>query len=308
MMSGMPEVRHFRARIQKQGLNPWVQVPGDVSHALQDFARSGRISVEGVLNDTVFHTTLMPIAGGGHRLFVNGGVRKAAGVAVGDRVTISLRPVDPGSSVPGDLESHLESLPGAPKAFLSLSPSHRRELIRYLEDARSRAARTQRIERIANHLLGKERPARRAKRVRSRPLWTCPRCGNRFVNKNQYHACGRFSVEEVFRDKPAEIRKLFDHFRKLVESCGPVTLVPYRDKVGFMVRVRFAGATPRRRWLDIGFWLTRRVDDPRFRRVETIYPNVHLHWLRVTETGQLDEQLAAWLEEAYACGRQEHLG
>jgi hypothetical protein len=31
----------------------------------------------------------------------------------------------------------------------------------------------------------------------------------------------------------------------MVEACGPVRLVPYENKVGFMVRVRFAGAVPR---------------------------------------------------------------
>jgi len=32
-----------------------------------------------------------------------------------------------------------------------------------------------------------------------------------------------------------------------------------------MVRVRFAGAVPKKRWLDIGFWLPRRILRPRHR-------------------------------------------
>ena len=74
-----------------------------------------------------------------------------------------------------------------------------------------------------------------------------------------------------------------------------------------MVRVRFAGAVPRTRWLEIGFWLPRRVEHPRFRKIETIYLNAHVHRLRITEPAELDAQVAAWLKEAYAVGRQQHL-
>jgi hypothetical protein len=91
----------------------------------------------------------------------------------------------------------------------------------------------------------------------------------------------------------------------MVEACGPVKVLPYRDKVGFMVRVRFAGARPRRRWLEIGFWLRRRLTSPRFTKVETIYPNAHVHRLRIMEPRELDAEVEAWVREAYAVGCQE---
>lgn len=93
----------------------------------------------------------------------------------------------------------------------------------------------------------------------------------------------------------------------MVEACGRVRMLAYRNRVGFMVRVRFAGATPKKNRLDVGFWLPRRLDSPRFEKIETILPNVHLHRLRVTTADQLDAELAGWLTEAYACGCQKHL-
>lgn len=167
-------------------------------------------------------------------------------------------------------------------------------------------SRRRRIQKTIEHVAGKDTPSERPRP--SRPLWTCPRCGNEFVNRNQYHSCRRRSLEEPFAGKPAHIRALFDRFRSMVEACGPVKLLPYRDKVGFMVRVRFAGAFPRTRWLEIGLWLPRRIEHPRFSRIETIYPKAHVHRLRVTEPSQLDRELAGWLKEAYAVGCQEHLG
>ena len=88
---------------------------------------------------------------------------------------------------------------------------------------------------------------------------------------------------------------------------GPVKLVPYAGHVGFMVRVRFAGASRRSNWLDVGFWLPRRLESLRFRRVETLLPNAHVHWLRVSEAADLDDELTRWLREAYEVGCQRHL-
>jgi hypothetical protein len=89
----------------------------------------------------------------------------------------------------------------------------------------------------------------------------------------------------------------------MVGKLGSVKTVPYADKVGFMVKVRFAGAIPRARWLDVGFWLPRRIESPRFHRVETISTGAHVHLVRVTEASQLDRELRGWLKEAHAVGR-----
>lgn len=290
--------------------SPFVEVPPRVSHALRRFARAGRIAVVGALNGVPMRATLVPVAGGRHRLYVNGGMRAAARVGVGDTVRFDLRATRPDAiTAPPDVTHALGRVAGARPAFKGLSPSHRRELLRYIDDARTPETRQRRIQWSIDHVLG--RRARSEPRamapLATRPLWTCPRCGNQFVNRNQWHSCRRHTLSDAFRGRPAHIRALFDQFRPMVESCGPVKLVPYARSVGFMVRVRFAGAVPHARWLDIGFWLPRRLNDPRFRKVETILANVHLHALRITNTRELDARLAAWVKEAYRVGCQEHL-
>jgi hypothetical protein len=207
--------------------------------------------------------------------------------------------------IPVDLASGLRRVRGASRAFLSLAPSHRRELIRYIDEAKTESGRRRRIERAAEHALGK--PSKSARGRKGKPLWTCPRCGNEFVNRNQYHSCRRVRLQDVFAGRSAHVRDLFRRLRTLVESMGPVKLVPYAGRVGFMVRVRFAGAAPRSKWLDVSFWLPRRLESPRFRRVETLLPNAHIHWLRVAAPSDLDDELSRWLREAYDVGCQKHL-
>ena len=308
-MNATGRLQRFKAAIQKTGVNFFVEVPARVSSSMRSFAHSGRIRVAGQLNQTPMQGTLIPVAGGRHRLFVNGGTRSVAKVGLDDVVSIELRPTKPNEVVaPEDLTAGLYRVPGALDAFNAQPVSRRRELIRYVDDARTPQSRERRIAKTADHILGKEAPrAERLAAIRERPLWTCPRCGNQFVNKNGFHSCRRWSLDEAFKGRPAFVRELFQHVRALIETCGPVRMVPYRDRVGFMVRVRFAGATPKCDCLEIGFWLPHRIASERFHKVETIYPNAHIHVLRIRQPEELDSEVVGWIKEAYAVGCQQHL-
>lgn len=292
--------------LQRRGRNPFVDVPATVSGELKPFATAGRIRVSGRLGHAGFNATLMPVAGGGHVLYLPGGLRSATGIKLGDTVSIHLEPLGSSAAkLPEDLDAGLRSNPGARAAWDGLAASHRRELIRYLEDARTPRNRGRRVEIIVAQLTGTEilPPGQRA----GRDLWTCPDCGRQFVTPNMYHSCNDHSLGEPFRGKPEPIRNLFDLVLAAVQAFGPVTLVPYADRVAFMVRVRFAGARPRTRWIDVDFWLTHRIESARLHKVETLSPYTHIHTVRVTEPSDVDGQLTAWLREAYAVGQQEHL-
>jgi len=64
--------------------------------------------------------------------------------------------------------------------------------------------------------------------------------GARFVQKNLWHSCGIFSVDDLLK---GESQKSIGLFRNLVTSfkeIGPVTLHPAKTRVALMVQVRFA--------------------------------------------------------------------
>lgn len=68
-------VRSFRAVVGKDGPNPFVDVPPAVSRAFAAFAERGRVRVAGTIRGHPLHATLVPKAGGTHRLYVSGGMR-----------------------------------------------------------------------------------------------------------------------------------------------------------------------------------------------------------------------------------------
>lgn len=138
-------------------------------------------------------------------------------------------------------------------------------------------------------------------------LWICPRCRRRFANRNQSHACGRHDLAHHFQGKDRSIRALYDAVRRAVARCGPVTVIPEKTRIAFQARMSFAQVTPRTRWLDGHVVLARRLPHPRFRRIETISPRNHVHHFRLTSPAEIDVDFRAWLREAYAVGKQEHL-
>ena len=141
-----------------------------------------------------------------------------------------------------------------------------------------------------------------------RPLWTCPTCKHAFVTRNIWHSCRRYPLSYYFKDKEPVVRELFDRYLALVKEFGPVILSPVKTGIAFQVRVRFAGATPRKRWLTCGLWLKRRVNHPLFYRIESVTPRDHIHHFRLTRLRDLrDKELRALLREAYAVGCQEHI-
>ncbi|HKP75238.1 MAG TPA: DUF5655 domain-containing protein [Longimicrobiaceae bacterium] len=138
-------------------------------------------------------------------------------------------------------------------------------------------------------------------------LWRCPACGRGFANRNQQHACGRHDLEHHFAGKPPEVRALFDAVAAEIQALGPVTILPEKTRIAFQVRMSFAQLTPRRRWLDGHVVLARRLESPRFRSVQTFSPRNHLHVFRISSPSDIDDELRAWLAEAYAVGEQRHL-
>ena len=143
--------------------------------------------------------------------------------------------------------------------------------------------------------------------IATRPLWTCPRCGNRFVSRNLWHSCVVVPIDDHFRGRP-RARQLFDSYLTAVRSLGPVTVVSSKSRIAFMTRVRFAGCQVRKDWLLAAFWLVRQVRSPRFSKVESLGPRIWLYHFPIRDESDIDDEMMAWMAEARLVGDQEHLG
>ena len=101
--------------------------------------------------------------------------------------------------------------------------------------------------------------------------------------------------------------ELATKFRRMVERCGPVIMIPQKTRLVFMVRMRFAGYTARRSALRVSLILERRLPpDPRLELIETYGTYTHGHYFRIESPRQLDATMQQWIREAYDRGRQKN--
>ena len=138
-------------------------------------------------------------------------------------------------------------------------------------------------------------------------MWRCARCGRRFANTNQSHACGRHDLAHHFEKVEPRVKALYKAVVAAIKDIGPVIVLSEKTRIAFQVRMSFAQVTPRRRWLDGHVVLARRLEHPRFRRIDTISARNHVHVFRLTDPGDIDSDFVSWLREAYAVGQQRHL-
>jgi hypothetical protein len=120
-------------------------------------------------------------------------------------------------------------------------------------------------------------------------LWTCPRCGHRFVSPNIWHSCSRYSLDDAFVRSTPDARAAFERFVALVERCGPVAVIVQKTRIVLMAQVRFAGASRiRRDSVQLSFALSRTVDLPWIAGHETYGPRWIAHRFDVRSPADLD--------------------
>ena len=91
-------------------------------------------------------------------MYINGMMRKAAGVAVGNEANIKIEFDPTPRTVPmhPKFEAALTKEKTAKTAFENLIPSRQREILRYLNSMKTEESLDRNIERVIKHLLGEE--------------------------------------------------------------------------------------------------------------------------------------------------------
>ena len=138
-------------------------------------------------------------------------------------------------------------------------------------------------------------------------MWTCPKCDRTFANRNQVHTCAALGdLDQHFARTAPEVRDAFDRVLEAVREFGPFDVLPEKTRIALHARMSFAAFMPRRHWLNGHLVLARRIDSPRFLRVDTYSPRNVVHTFRLTSPAEVDDEFVAWLAEAYQVGAQQH--
>ena len=141
-------------------------------------------------------------------------------------------------------------------------------------------------------------------------MWMCPSCGHRFVSANIWHSCSSVTLDEAFARSTPGARAAFERFVELVQRCGTAEVIAQKTRIVLMGRVRFAGAVVLRDRVRLNFALTRRLDAPWVKEIESYTPRWHAHRFEARSPEDVDAiaELPALVCEGYhELGQQESL-
>ncbi len=137
----------FRARIYRVGILRCVDVPHEVGAAFADWQHP---PVRLRLGAVEARTHMAPAGEGTFRVYLDGALRKKAGVDAGDEVelSIALDPALQAEPFPEDLLDLADGLAGGMIVLETLPPGLKRQVLSFLDGAKSAPVRRKRLGRI----------------------------------------------------------------------------------------------------------------------------------------------------------------
>jgi hypothetical protein len=143
----MPK-KEFTSKLERfEGSGTWTyaDIPFDVERA---FGKKGQVKVKGTVNGVGFLSSLMPHGDGTHFLVVNRSTRDAAKIKEGAKVRIVIEADSEPRLIqaPPDLERALAKNKSAAASWEKLAPSHKKEYVLWITEAKKEETRQRRIE------------------------------------------------------------------------------------------------------------------------------------------------------------------
>ncbi len=148
----------FKAELAIIGINPFVYVPPAILQALFKAAGKdkGHIPVCGAVNGVPYEQTLVRYSGE-WRLYINTTMLPNSPKRLGETIVVSIDfdPRDRTLQPHPELINALEQNKEANAVFQQLTPSGRKEIIRYISALKTEETRRRNIEKAIGFLLGK---------------------------------------------------------------------------------------------------------------------------------------------------------
>jgi hypothetical protein len=147
----------FDAPVQGEGGGTWVDVPFGLK---ETYGKGNLVPINATFNGTVPYQGVLAMMGGAWpMLLVRSDVRDQLGVQAGDQVHVRLE-LDTAPRVwelPEDAATAVKANPEAQATWETLSPSHRREYVQWIEEAKRPETRQRRIDGTVERLARGEK-------------------------------------------------------------------------------------------------------------------------------------------------------
>lgn len=128
----------------------FIELPDEIATAL---GAKARLRVHGTLNGIPFQTALAKYRDTGYVFPMKKSLREEVGVDVGDTVIVAIEQnLESRPALPDEVAAALAAHPAAKRAWDRLPPSHQREHLTHINEAKQAETRTRRIAKMVETL------------------------------------------------------------------------------------------------------------------------------------------------------------
>ena len=108
------------------------------------------------------------------------------------------------------------------------------------------------------------------------------------------------AVEPLFANKEPAVRATYDKVLSSLAKVGPVKVEPKKTSIHLVRNTSFAGAHPKKAWLDLTIRTDKPIKSARVRAQEQVSKNRWHQDVRLTSAADVDAEVVNWLKSAYA--------
>jgi hypothetical protein len=108
------------------------------------------------------------------------------------------------------------------------------------------------------------------------------------------------AVDALFLNREPVVREIYDRVMRTMAKVGPVNVEPKKTSIHLARATAFAGAHPKKAWLDLTIRTDKPLKSPRVRAQEQVSKNRWHQDVRLTTPKDVDAEVANWLKAAYA--------
>jgi hypothetical protein len=127
----------------------------------------------------------------------------------------------------------------------------------------------------------------------------CFHC-KQWIAKGEEHDCWTTTEAALTRDLSDDLKDAWERLRETAVEFGDQRIYASHNSIMFSRKACYFFVRPKRAFLEVVFFLRRKVKAPQIRKAESASKIKIYHVVRVIHRDQVEAPLTDWLREAYA--------
>ncbi len=126
----------------------------------------------------------------------------------------------------------------------------------------------------------------------------CYHCGEE-IEEGAPHDCWTTTEENLTRDLSEDLRDAWDRLRETATEFGEQRIYASHHSIMFSRKACYFFVRPQKKFLEIWFFLGRKVKDKHIRNIVPTSSVKYGHQVRVIHRDEVESPITDWLKEAY---------